>query len=111
MTVLLQLLFDANNRIRFIYTSGSNWFIYTRSGGAITQADSGIAADTSYHVFRIECFPTGEVHFYIDGVETANSPLATNIPTDYLQPFMFITTAEDVIKSVDIDYVVVRQER
>lgn len=111
----LQLLFDANNRILFYYDSATNanWQIVTRDGGISTSSNSGIATDTDYHIFRIECFPTGQVHFYIDGVETTNSPSTTNIPddaTDYLQPYLQIITLEDVAKSMDIDYVVVRQE-
>jgi len=111
--VRLELLFDANNRIRFDYDSGvgANWFIYCRDAGGAQSQDFGIIVDTSYHVFRIECFPTGELHYFIDGTETANSPLSANIPTDYLQPYLYIQTLENLAKSMDIDYVYVRQER
>ena len=112
----LTLFFDASNQIRFIYdtTVGANWSIETYDGGAPTTADSGIAADTSYHVFRIECFPVGEVHYFIDGTECANSPITTNIPDDagdYLEPYLRVLTREDVAKSCDIDYVWCRQNR
>lgn len=112
----LALRFDVNNYIMFWNGPGgaaTNWFTYCNDGGASTSQDSGILADTDYHIFRIEAFPTGEVHFYIDGVETANSPITTNIPddvTDYLQPHIMIVTRENAAKSMDIDYVVVRQE-
>lgn len=110
------LIFDGTNLIRFIYNAAvdANWHIETIDGGASTNQDSGIAADTDYHTFRIECFPTGEVHFYIDNTETTNSPITTNIPDDagdYLQPHIYIRTTEDIAKSVDIDYVYIRQER
>jgi len=109
------LFFDANNRVDFRYDSGvsNNWFIRCMDGGASTLLDAGVAADTSYHIFRIECFPTGEVHFFIDGTETANSPINTNIPddaADFLQPRFWIRTLENLDKSMDIDYVVVRQD-
>lgn len=111
--VFISLRFDANNRIYFRYSSaiGVNWQIACINAGAGAAVDTGIAADTSYHIFRIECFPTGEVHFYIDGVATANSPITTNITAQYLQPWHTIQTLADVVKSVDIDYVAVRQNR
>lgn len=102
-----------NDWILFEYdtTVGANWQITTDDTTGPTSADSGIAADTSYHIFRIECFPTGEVHFYIDGVETANSPLTADIPTAYLQPYLRVRAREALVKSVDVDYVAARQDR
>ena len=113
----LRLYFDFNNYIGFYFNAAvdATWDIICRDGGVSTDATSTIAADTSNHIFRIECHTHGSnhVHFYIDGVQTANSPITTNIPddaSDFLQPYLFIQTAEDVAKSLDIDYVVVRQE-
>lgn len=99
---------------RFHYDTGlahTNWQIAVRDTGT-TSADSGVVVDDLYHIFRIECFPTGEVHFYIDGVETTNSPItvAANIPNEYLMPRFFIRTRENAAKHMDLDYVVVRQE-
>ncbi len=117
LNVRLSLEFDATNFIQFFEdrpAAVGNWELRTRDGGALTTVDSGIALDTDYHIYRIECFPTDEIHFYIDDVETANSPITTNIPNDagdYLQPRIRIGTGEDVAKSMDIDYVVVRQKR
>ncbi len=115
IAVEYRLRFDWNNYIFFNYNSlgGANWFIRCRDGGAGAGLDSGIAADTSYHIFRIECFPPDEVHFYIDGVETANSPITTNIPDDagdFLQPALNIQTLTNLAKSMDIDYIAIRQE-
>ena len=110
MNCIFGLSFDTLNQVTFVEVN-TVWFIRCRDGGAITQVTTGIALDTDYHVFRIEAFPTGEVHFYIDGVETGNSPITTNIPPAYLQSAFWIETAEDVAKSLDIDYVVVRQDR
>ena len=107
------LFFDFDGMIGFIYASDAipNWRILTDDGGAGTVLDSGIAADTDYHIFRIECLPTGAVHFYIDGVETANSPITITIPTEHLQPFLRMDTLANAAKSMDVDYVVARQER
>lgn len=113
VNLLLQLNFDATDRIYFRYDTDApdtNWILVVRDGGGITTGDSGVLPDTSYHIFRIECFPTGEVHFYIDGVECANSPVTANITALHLQPKPYLQTREDVAKSADIDYVVVRQE-
>jgi len=116
-TVYLFLRFDFNNCIFFSYESiNPNWYVRTRNGGAQTSNDSGIAADTSYHIFRVECHTHGgnHVHFYIDGTETTGSPITTNVPADagdYLQPRLWIRTDEDVAKSMDIDYVAGRQDR
>ena len=112
------LYFDGNNGINFQYDSSvdTNWQIRCMNGGAPTLLDSGVAVDTDYHIFRIECHTHGanHVHFYIDGVETANSPITTNIPddaADYLMPRLFLRTRENVAKIADCDYVYVRQER
>ena len=113
----LAIRFDFNNQVEFTFNEAVggaiNWSIATHNAGVTTQ-DSGVTIDTDYHIYRIECFPTDEVHFYIDGVETTNSPITTNIPddaADFLQPYLFIQTREDLAKSMDIDYVYIRQER
>lgn len=113
----INLFFDISNRILFYANeavgAAVNWQIRCTDGGATTAFDSGIALDTDYHIFRIECFPADEVHFYIDNVECANSPITTNIPdgaADYLQPYIYVLTNEDLAKSMDVDYVVIRQE-
>ena len=84
---------------------------------ALTAFGTAFSLDAGYHIFRIECHTHGgnHVHFYYDGVETTNSPIVTNIPdddNDYLQPDFDITTNADTdpATSMDIDYVVVRQE-
>jgi len=85
-------------------------------GGVGPAVDSGIAPDTDYHIFRVECHLHGgsHVHFYIDGTETANSPINTNVPddaTDYLQPLVYVRPRENAAKIVDCDYVYIRQDR
>lgn len=107
---------DATDWVQFFYSVGGvggNWLIRTRAAAAVTSQDSGVAPDTDYHIYRIECHTHGSnhVHFYYDGTETPNSPISTNITALHLQPYFFIRTDENVAKSMDIDYVVVRQER
>jgi hypothetical protein len=70
----------------------ATWWIVTLDGGVVSEFDSGIVADyTNYHRYRIVC--TGSaVHFYIDGVQAANSPIPTNLPdpTDTYGPQAWI---------------------
>lgn len=118
MQAFLNLRFDANNEIIFSYDTnvGANWLIQSIDGGVPTNQDSGIAATTNYVILRMECHTHGgnHVHFYIDGVQAANSPITTNIPDDagdYLMPYLRIITLAAAVKSMDIDYVYLRQER
>ena len=110
------LLFDADEYIMFIQDVDTADIDIECNNAASTKADSGVDDDADWHRYRIECFPTGEVHFYIDGVQCANSPITTNIPTDaadYLRPYFYIATNADTnpATSMDIDYVSIRQQR
>lgn len=76
------------------------------TGSVVTDS-----VDTNFHLYRMQCMNHGgvHVHFYIDNVEQASSPITTNVPTDNHLSVMFqLRTQEDVAKSVDIDYVGVR---
>lgn len=113
--IVNRLFYDLTNYIGFRKDnalSATNWYLDVRNAAGTTQLNSGVALDASYHIYRIECFPTGEVHFYIDEVETANSPITTNITTQYLIPyFRLINNGAAEINSMDIDYCYIRQER
>ena len=109
----IALFFDNTDRIFFNNQATDTWYIRAFTGGANTTSSAGVSVDDTYHVFRIECFPTGEVHFYIDGVETSNSPITTNIPDDagdYLEFYHWVQTREAVAHYIDIDYCIARQE-
>jgi len=108
----LSLYYDGTHFVRFRFDSGAsnNWLIETDDGTGPTSADSGEAADTGYHVFRIECFPTGEVNYYIDGDPVANSPITADIPTEHLMPRIYVETLTNAIKTLDLNYVGLRQE-
>lgn len=115
--VNLSLWFSALNLIEIKYDNWAGgditWKIHTIRDFAETEFDSGVTPDTSYHIFRIECHTYGgnHVHFYVDGLETDNSPIATNIPPYHLEPFLSIRPNETVAKTFDIDYVAIRQDR
>lgn len=78
------------NGAYFTYTHGTNsgrWQIVTVKATVATTSDSGIAADTNFHSFRIDVNAAGtSVSFYIDDVQTSNSPVATNIPVVIIYP-------------------------
>lgn len=78
------------NGCYFTYTHGTNggrWQIVTVAATVATTSDSGIAADTNYHSFRIDINAGAtSVAFYIDDVQTSNSPSVTNIPVAILYP-------------------------
>lgn len=118
MILRISLYFDGNNCILFEYDSSvlANWRLRCFDGGAGTSVDSGEAADTSNHIFRILTHPSDQhvaavhAHFFIDDLttEVTNSPISTNIPddaADYLQPLIFIQTLENAAKTADSDYV------
>ena len=70
---------DPTNGIFFRATNLGNWYAVTRSGGAETATDSGVAQSTTFHQFKILQNSVGtSVTFYIDGVLKATH--TTNIP-------------------------------
>ena len=110
----IYLWYDGGNLCGFKFddSGDTNWEVVAlNDAGAPVTDDSGITPDTNWHIFRIECFPAGEVHYYIDGVECGNSPVTTEIPVDdYLEPYIIMTTEENAAHYCDVDYVAIRQE-
>lgn len=114
----IMLQFDGDNRILLWFDTDSahtNWQASCVDAASWTTVDSGVAFDASYHIYRIECHTHGSnhVHFYIDGTEISNSPISTNVPddaADVLEPYIWMRTRTDAARTLDIDYVVVRQD-
>lgn len=111
----LNLWGDGTNYIRMYSDSGGNWQIQCTDGGAGAAADSGVAPDDSYHIFRIACATDGSnhVHFYIDGTECGNSPITSNVPddaTDHFYPRIYFQTKNAAVETFDVDYVAIRQD-
>lgn len=73
---------DMTNGIYFKYNDSINsgkWQAVTANGGSRTATDTGVAADTNYHIFEIQVNAAGtSVGFYIDGVLKVTT--TTNIP-------------------------------
>lgn len=69
--------------------NSGNWQIITANASVLTTNNTSTAIDTSWHVYKIVVnAAASSVAYSIDGVEVANSPIATNIPTAALSPFV-----------------------
>ena len=110
----------------YLYYSSSEqlWSYYNEiAGGAINYSEacyaagdsqvynSGIVATTNYIILRMAASPVvaPHAHFYYDGVEGANSPISDHITASYLCPYLTVVAREAVAKTLDVDYVGVRQ--
>ncbi len=87
----------------FLYASGNaNWQAQISSGGNTTTVDTGVAADTSYHDFRIE-FTSSLVTFFLDSVLVAS--IGTNITSYILQPYAYVVSTTGSARDVYIDWI------
>jgi hypothetical protein len=106
------LNYDGSNRIMFYADESSGgsatWKAFSQSAGASTAVDTGVALDTGWHIFRIECSSTA-VKFYIDEVLVAT--VTTNIPTLHLSPRFLVMAKENAEKDLDTDYVFIMEDR
>lgn len=111
--VAMGLFFDWTHLAYFKHdTPLGTYHMRTEDGIGAQFVDSGIAVDTNYRVFRIvaEVSPSTLLRWYIDGVECGNSPISLNLPTEHLQPFIHVKTEVNATRSIDLDYVGVRQD-
>jgi len=102
--------YNGTDWITLYYDSvvGANWQAQCAVGNVPTTVDTGIAANTSYHEFRIEC-KTGEVVFFLDGALVAT--ITTNITTRLLQPYAFIVSKTGSARDVFFDWLECTGER
>jgi len=83
-----------DNGVFFRYQKDINsdkWQIVSADGGTKTTNDSGVAASTSW--VKLEAVVNAgatSITYKIDGIETSNSPITTNITSNALQPKVFI---------------------
>lgn len=104
---------DQANGVYFEYSNGTNsgnWVGKTASGSTRSSANSAIAAINSAYVnLQITVnAAASSVAFYINGTQIANSPLATNIPTTSITPFVTVAPSAGTIAAgsvlVDLFY-------
>lgn len=81
--------------VYFQYTynvNAGNWTINTTKSSITTTAITSTAVTTNFVNLGIVVNANGtSVAFYINGVQVANSPISTNIPTNSITPFFFST--------------------
>lgn len=70
---------DSNNYVFLEADWGGNWLLSCRSGGTLSQVDTGVALDNAWHTFAMRSSSTA-VTARIDDVLVAT--ITTNIPTD-----------------------------
>lgn len=80
----------------------TNWFCVTRAAGVQTRTDSTIAITTNFVTVRTTRNSSG-VQFSIGGVNVC-SVMTTNIPTTFVNPFVFIINSAAADKTIDLDY-------
>lgn len=82
----------------------ANFFLYTIGTGS-SSTDSGIAADTSFHSFKI-VNGSSDVKLFIDGILRVTK--TTNLPTAKMMPHVDIITLTTAAKTIRLKYCEVR---
>ena len=108
MEIHVGLWRDANNYIGWFGRQGENFYAHSYDAGAPEITDSGVAVDTSWHRFSFIVSAT-DVKFYLDG--TLEATHTAEIPSGYLQPRLFVLSTPAVAKTLEVDYVLVQQDR
>ena len=71
------------NGMYFSNNPFSNWMAITGNGSTTTQTDTGLSADTNWHIFKMVVNAAAtEIKFYIDGALITTH--TTNLPTSPL---------------------------
>ena len=87
----------------------ANWYIVAITSSVATQTDTGIAADTNWHEFRV-AGNTGVATYFIDNVPAGN--VTTNLPAGSLSPFCRSTSSDaGATKDTLVDWVEVYGDR
>lgn len=81
---------------------GANWRIKTRAANVDSITDTGIAADTNFHEFRIDADSTVVV-FSLDGVPVGR--ITANLPTVILGPCVRVTSQTGSTRTVTSDVI------
>lgn len=79
----------------------TNWFCVTRAAAVQTRTDSGIAVNTSFNTFSMTRNSSGAL-FYLNNALVCTH--TTNIPTQFISPYVFIINSAAAAKTVDVDY-------
>lgn len=101
---------DSANSVEFRYDASlSNWEAVTIAASTETATDTGIAADTSNHSFRIVASLSSAL-FYIDKVLVATNN--TNLPAGVMHPFFRQeSTSGSASRTLTVDYIKLTVDR
>lgn len=92
--------------------ANANWLIKTAKASSRTATASNSAIDTNWHTYMIQAnAAASSIAYYIDGTQVNVSPLATNIPTAQIGPFIMITkSAGTTAVTMEVDYFYMYQQ-
>jgi len=101
---------SSNDYIALAYDSAlsSNWLLQTKGNSVLTSTDTTIAADTSWHEFKIIGSST-LVNLFIDNVPIITN--ITNLTTKVIAPFCRSTSTTMSTKSILSDWIEVIGDR
>jgi hypothetical protein len=113
MNILVYLRTDANNYIGFYYneTVGgtANWFARCCSGGVLTAVNTNVVLTLDWFNLEVWVKTSGFVEFRINGKLVAT--IETNIPSGFLEPYLYLQTLESAEKRINYDCVSLEQTR
>lgn len=89
--------------------TNTNWHLSSQCDGVSTVEDGAAAVATTWTVLRFEFISDTSVEWFIDGV--SQGIITDNVPTDPLQPILFVLTDNAATKYVDVDYVKIWADR
>ena len=97
---------DADEYCHFDFDDSvqNNWRALTEQPAAGSNIDTGIVADTGWHIFRIETDPAA-VRYYIDGALVGTDVTINTIPVTYMEPWFELETEAGAADTMDVDYV------
>ena len=74
-----------------------------------TTSDAGAAADTDWHIYRVEWTSDTALEWFIDDV--SQGTVTSNVPTTFLQPWISVDTEANAVKDISVDYFKIWQDR
>ncbi len=95
--------------VYFQYTNsvnGGNWQIVCTKGGVSTTANTITPAATGFHNYGVSINAAGtSAAFTINGVAVANSPIASNIPTNPISPAIYTLQSAGTVPDQEVDLI------
>lgn len=83
-----------------------NWHLFTSSGGAETDTDTGEAADAVDHWYKLT-LSAGLVQLFIDDMLTPVAFVRTNVTAYNMEPYMYVKTLTWAEKRMELDFVAI----